>query len=475
MRSDWLPPASLLLLALAARLHGLTSQLWHDEISALGSIRRPALEIATTWPGASSHVLYELLARAGWVAFGEGPLGIRLPAALLGAAAVPLLYWLVLPWFGRRAAWFVAGLFALSYHHIFYSQNARGYTTLIFFALLATLLLVRMVRSGGASRWLLGAYAVAGALTAYTNLLGMFVVAAHVAVVLAWRAPIPAGRRLEPFPLVGFLAAAALAGVLTALLYLPLLGGVVGYTQASVASPAEGPRLGLWLVVEVVEGLAAGFGGIPGLVAGGLLGLVGLWAWLRRAPLVLALLAAPIVLQAGVLLVMGAGIHPRYLALALPLVIAVGGLGVVRAVESAAQRARPRLGNELAPVALVLVVLASAYPLLRYYSIPKQDYLGAIEALDTLAEGPDRKAGVTLAGNALNGYYGAGYDQVRALDDLLALEAYGSRIWLVTTLERLLDVEAPELREHIHSHYDLVRVLPGSVGDGAVRIYLRGS
>jgi hypothetical protein len=60
---------------------------------------------------------------------------------------------------------------------------------------------------------------------------------------------------------------------------------------------------------------------------------------------------------------------------------------------------------------------------------------------------------------------------VETLQDLLPIEQEGRRVWAVTTLERILMARDSGLWAHIRSKYTRVAVLPGTVGDGAMRIY----
>ena len=62
-------------------------------------------------------------------------------------------------------------------------------------------------------------------------------------------------------------------------------------------------------------------------------------------------------------------------------------------------------------------------------------------------------------------------DTSETLDDLLALEGSGRRLWLVTTLERVLRLHDTRLYDHIRGEYRRIAVLPASVGDGEMRIY----
>ena len=120
---------------------------------------------------------------------------------------------------------------------------------------------------------------------------------------------------------------------------------------------------------------------------------------------------------------------------------------------------------------LIVVTVLSGFPLLDYYRYPKQDFVGALETVNTLAEPDDVRVGVQTAGNILNDYYQAGFEKVESLADLKAYERQGRPIWVVTTLERIMSAADPDLIEHLHSDYVLVELLPGTVGDGAMRIY----
>ena len=124
------------------------------------------------------------------------------------------------------------------------------------------------------------------------------------------------------------------------------------------------------------------------------------------------------------------------------------------------------------PLTLVVFVAASAVPLQRYYQYPKQDYLGAAAAVTARANPEDARVGIHLAGHVLQGYYGLPYLQVETVSELVSLETRYSRLWLVTTLERLLAINDAELARHIHERYRVVEVFPGTVGDGAVRLYV---
>lgn len=86
--------------------------------------------------------------------FGTGTWALRLPAALLGIASIPLMFWLGTLTRQRTAGWIAAALLAVSPHHVFWSQVARMFTLACFLGLLATCLLLVMAKDRWAPRWL---------------------------------------------------------------------------------------------------------------------------------------------------------------------------------------------------------------------------------------------------------------------------------------------------------------------------------
>ncbi|MBW2287100.1 MAG: glycosyltransferase family 39 protein [Deltaproteobacteria bacterium] len=74
-------------------------------------------------------------------AFGTGLSALRLPSALVGAATVGLLFFLLRRRDGDGVALFATALLALHGHHLFWSQQARMWVFLAAFAVLSILLL----------------------------------------------------------------------------------------------------------------------------------------------------------------------------------------------------------------------------------------------------------------------------------------------------------------------------------------------
>jgi 4-amino-4-deoxy-L-arabinose transferase-like glycosyltransferase len=186
-RIYWLVP--VLLLAAAVRLLGLGNQdLWGDEaFSVMTAVGRIGDLIGSLSTGEPHPPLYPLLL-AGWLRLlGRSEFVSRVPSAFAGIASVAVAASLArsLAPVGDRAAdiraSLIAGvLVALNPFQVWYSQEARMYAQVSFFAGLSTLLLLRM-RRGARWGWLPYAASVVG--VAGSHYYGLFVPLAHGVVV----------------------------------------------------------------------------------------------------------------------------------------------------------------------------------------------------------------------------------------------------------------------------------------------------
>ena len=131
--------AGLTLLAALLSVPSLNSGLWTDEVLTLVHYARlPVAQILTSFPDQNQHMLYSLLAHGSMRIFGEQPWALRLPAVIFGAGSIWALFLLGRRLFGETEALLACALMTVSYHRIWFSQDARGYTGMLFFSLLAT-------------------------------------------------------------------------------------------------------------------------------------------------------------------------------------------------------------------------------------------------------------------------------------------------------------------------------------------------
>ena len=177
--------AALLILAvitfvgLLLRTHHLGQDLWLDEISPIMDYSRlSAAQVIGSYLRSNNHLMNTLLMKASIAAFGQSEWSVRIPAVTFGVLAIPALYWVARLGLSRIASLGAALLLATSYHHIFFSQNARGYTAYLFFALLSTGALIRALRGDELKYWVL--YVAAATFGMASLLLTAFVLVSHV-------------------------------------------------------------------------------------------------------------------------------------------------------------------------------------------------------------------------------------------------------------------------------------------------------
>ena len=175
-RLDFALVFAVVLVALLARLYHLGDKpYWLDEVT---TVRRASLGVHDLVVDSLSfhHLpLYFLISRC-FVALGTDEASLRLPAALFGAISCALLYGLARMIGGRRAAIAASMLLALNPFQVQYGQEARSYTLVISFILLALWSLASVLRTPAAAArpwrapnsartgWLLYGFATIGAL-----------------------------------------------------------------------------------------------------------------------------------------------------------------------------------------------------------------------------------------------------------------------------------------------------------------------
>ncbi|MFM7144136.1 MAG: glycosyltransferase family 39 protein [Alphaproteobacteria bacterium] len=460
----------LVALAAVVRAIGLDQGLWVDEImSVRSSFRKPLHELLTGFPSENDHPLYSLLAHLSMMAFGDGAWSARLPAMLFGVATVPALWLLGRAVASRAEALAAAGILAVSYHHVWFSQNARGYTATAFFAVLCAWLLVRGVASG--SRRDFVAYGLATMLAAYTHLTMVFVSIGHAmalgifALALANALERDVILRVAPR---GFV----LAALGTIALYLPKTSGVIGTFFAptfwvGIASPS-------WAFAELLRGLAQGWGaghlvlGAAAVGAGTLVFLAGLAGFWRERPL-FALLAVlpPIVLYGGSLASRGV-LYPRFFFFAIGpmLLVAVHGLFEVGAFLARVAR-RPGLGRAVPALGVAGAVAVSLVALPRNWRVPKQDFEGAARWVESQASPGDSLLSTHAA--YLREFSGRPWGRGCTRKELEAGRRAGPA-WVLWTLPYQLRAACPEFFAVVDRECPSPRIFPGTVSGGDVRV-----
>jgi hypothetical protein len=470
-------------LAMLLRLHRAGSDLWIDEIVNLTIFRdMPPLHVVAAFRIANNHVLNTLLVKVAIALGGESEAIVRLPAILFGAATVPVLFAASRRALGAGGALCAALLLAVSYHHVYFSQNARGYSAHVFFAILAASALAAALRTGRRGAFALYAAGLLGGTAALLH--GFFVLAGH-AVLLAGLAFVARRRRTDTVPLRR--AALALAAAAWGSLHLSALSlpDAFGSVSGVYRSPAMGYKLlSLEHVQEWGRGLAAGAG--PGGLLAALvfvgLAAAGFHRAQRRDPILLWGLASPLAVMSGFVVAGHLNVTPRTFLLGLPLGIVCAVSAVLGSADLVAGLAPrwPRLRGLLVAVPMIVLMAGSGVALAHYYRFPKQDFRGALKFIARVRQPRDLVLAVYLAKIGCR-YYGPGLGLEEGRDFVVVQSVEeaerartarsGGRVFAVVTLARATRMEYPDLDSYVRSGFRLVRSFPGTLGDGEVSVW----
>ena len=468
----WAWVIALLFVAAILRAIALNQQLWFDEIiMLLDSARGSVWQTITKYDWQNQHTLYSLLAHGSIRLFGEQPWALRLPAMLFGIASIPALYWFARLVTTNREALLASGLMAVNYQHIWFSQNARGYTGMAFWSLAASILFIRSAGGGRARHWVL--YGIVAALGVYTHLTMAFVVVGH-ALVYVWlvasRARALHGVRKDFFqPAYGIVS----SGVLSFLLYAPVISRVfartIGVAGKTVRTDWASP---IWAFWETMHGLGGhNAGGLAVALVGGLVLLTGTVSYWRQNRFVVGLIALPALATGAAVLATSHNLWPRFFffEIGFGLLLLVRG-AMVWGIEAARLFGlRPEFGKTLGTAIVVLMMLGSL-PLLRTVYKPKQDYVGAIGFVESHAQTGDPILAAGDLSTPFQRYYGRPWPTLQTGAQLEAFLHEGRVTWLVYSMPINLRAIYPDIWEVVQSRFQTVRVFSGTLGGGEIYV-----
>lgn len=476
---------AITILAAVLRVYGIDGELWLDEVNARLLYRDASpVQIFVSYVTSNNHLLYTLLVKLVVALLGEREWVMRLPAVIFGIATIPVMYRASRLVLSRWSSLAAAALLAVSYHHVFFSQNARAYSAYLLFSLTASFFLTRALQDDRLRAW---AFYVATTLLNFSaTLIAAFVFAAHlVAGAIAVLALMRVTKTI-PRLVIRVAAVAAVTGFFGFQLYAAALPQMLIYMRLVYVDPAAGFAPLSWEFVRALaEGLSAGYGAgwvmaaaVPALAIGG----AGFVSLLRRNWAFVLTLTLPGVLLGAFLILRALVISPRFFLLALPLGIMCGtrGLEIAFAIVAGRWVDRRRV-TALATAAVVLMAAASLWSLRRYYAVPKQAFRASLVHIQSSRAPGDIIIVVHLAAGGYEFYApkfglrdGEDFFLVRTverLDRVLAAHP-GRRAIAVTTFPRALRLTVPDLADRIARDWVEERRFPATVGDGEVTVWI---
>ncbi|MCS6953505.1 MAG: glycosyltransferase family 39 protein [Bryobacterales bacterium] len=460
-RRDWIALGILTAVALVLRVYQLDSTLWLDEIGTLRDfVRRPFREILTLFPHGNQHMLYSLLGRISTLALGESPAALRLPAVAFGVASLWPLFFLGRRLLGTKYALFSCALLAVSYHHVWFSQNARAYTALLFFVVAATYFWVHALETAQFRQWLAYAVATTGGFAAHISM--AFLTAAHVSF---WLLAGVRQRRLE----WRALAAWSLAATWTLQFYSLSLPQFVREGMHEPSPRSEWSDL-TWVIAETLANLTRAFTGSLSVALAAVALAYGLWRIWRREPAAGFSMLVPIFLVAFTFAVRQQNLFPRYFFFAMGFAILCVVSGAVEIPRRLLPGGSAAAHERAAVLLLTAMVVLAAVMVPRCYEAPKQDFTGARDYVEARRRPGEVALTVGLANIALPGYYAPAWHGVETAEELYFWIQSGQGLWLVYTLPTQLRGFHPEMWRLVENHFLVERSFGGTLRGGEVYV-----
>lgn len=476
-RSDFAWLTAILLLATIVRLIGLDAPLWFDEIATISTHIRLSWSDMIRDYSMNHHYFFSLQAKLSVAIFGDHIWAYRLPAMAFGVATVAAIWWLAKDIAGAVVAHSSALLTALSYHQVWFSQNARGYTELAFWSTLGLIFFLRGMKAPTWRVWI--AFGVSLAAAVFTHLTGAFFFAA---LGLVWIiAVLMPGSHMRTLPHVGLPLLGALLGVgLLALLYLPILPSVLetvgGVSGTSAVDPMQEYQNPLWTVLEGVRTGLGSVGALPSLIAVLILIIMTLGAVRthRTAPLYTPAVLAHIALTIGALLFLGMRIWPRFFFVDIGFFLILIVIGSHMAAGMVARSFKqPKAEGVIFAIAVAVMVLASVALLQRNYAAPKQDLAAGFVLAEAIRQPDEPVYSMGPSGPIYQEFFGADWGNIRTPEDYDQAMAEPGPLILVISFPARMFRTIPKMKQDIGEALTLVRRFPGTLGDGDVLVISR--
>ncbi len=469
----WLAISVVTLLGAVLRTLYLNQGLWYDEIVTLVKfVTLPFLEIVSSYPSENQHFLYSILSHIAISVFGVEAWVIRLPAVFFGFASIPIVYLLGRELTSCRESLLAAFLLTFSYHHIWFSQNARGYTGLLFWTLLSTYFFLKSIRESQPRYW--SGYSVSAALGVYTHLTMGFVLISHAILYfceVSYRKS--KGHLHKSFLKTSLLWGFGLTAIFVLFLFLPVLSEMIQHffsEKSQVSSQWTNP---LWTIAEIIQGMKLGFGEmIVGVIASVIILGGGLYSYLRENPFALAIFLLPGVLGLIVMIALQHNIWPRFFffCFGFLLLIIVRGATIF---GNLTLRMLPKIvrntinGTNLGTGICAVFILFSIISIPNIYK-PKQDYMGALEYIEAHKHSNEFVVTVGLTKFPYLNYYKMPWEAVNSVEKLESILTEGKTTWLVYTFPIYMESRLPEVWKVIQTQFVTVKSFDGTVGDGDI-------
>jgi mannosyltransferase len=448
---------------LVLRLWQINADMWLDEIQTLLMyMRLPPLEAVSSFHAPNQHVLNSFLGSISIRIFGETALAVRLPALLFGVATIPVFFKLAMMVTERREAIFSTLFLTLSYHHVWFSQNARGYSAMIFLTVLSTLMLMNLLDgSRPRSAKTVTGFIICSCLGMLSLLNYAFVLAGQflaALMVLIHKRDWTGTRQL-------FIGGAFIVA-LSLLAYAVILPSLLDYFGSGGGS-LNWSHLQIFAGM-MISGLTSGLAvfAIPIIVIGGTVVLSGCISYWKNQRMIVLMFFLPGLFNMLALVILGLAWFPRAFLYVLPFAILILMRGSFVLGEWLVGHFQ--VNKRLAYLLPVLLLVASVIMLPHNYRYPKQDHTASLAYTRAQAAPGDVIAVVGFLSYGYRNYYAPDLEFPNNAEELEALRGPNHRVWVLYSYTLYLRSYSPAIWALVKNEYKQQAVFPGTLGDGTV-------
>lgn len=224
----------ILLLGLILRLISLDQSLWLDEATSVVVARDFTFsEIITRFsPGDFHPPLYYLMLKVWISVFGSTEVAVRMLSVVFGVATIWVVYKITQKLFAYHISLLASLFFATAPLHIYYSQEARMYVPLTFFAALSVFFFLQIIQEKKSSifNWL--GFIAVNALLLYTDYISIFLFGFYKVYLFLF----------ERDKLVRFAKELFFSSLVTVLLFVPFVPTFVTQLQGGLLVKTNAPE-----------------------------------------------------------------------------------------------------------------------------------------------------------------------------------------------------------------------------------------
>ncbi len=441
--------AFALLAGCVLRCWNITQSFWWDEIwSTLPYAKAHSVWRIFTDLGYyfNNHLLNSLLVRYTIKVFGESEFTARLPAVIMGLLAIIAVFYFGKKFLGAPCAGIAALLLAVAPFHIDHSTEARGYSGLALFSILSSLYFLMGVKEDKARWWIL--FACFTVLGFCSHIFMAAVALSQFFTTLLLAVMGRRGRSHSYAPALRNTVVSLMgAGVITLLIYSPLLSAFLeNLGKVRLVGVNRAPFVESLVTLFLFPGIT----GLAGVIFYGVLLCLGMYAVLRRDPVLFVYLLVLFVLPLSLyLLINPMFVFERYFIFVLPFALLVLGRGIV----AMAGGLRPRFRTAVA-IALIAALFYLQFPALAAtISRDRQDYRESVRYVEEQVRGRagDLVFSLGYAGEHFR-YYARNITiyTPETVDELSALMEGEQRAWCLITAW-LPDIRPPYEDEMLYA------------------------